>query len=601
VSKSPRALLDAFLGWFIPIALRERSEDEYRRARVAISVAWLMVLVFTVLTITRWAGNNPWGALGNFVLVLVIGAGPFILKRTGRLVLVVNLVLACTFAAMVSIAVTARGAGITAEAVALAEIPLFAMLLAGVRSGIVWAIVSCIATIAIGLLGHFRVISERVPRESVLFLDHSALVVIVATLFLIGLLYERAKDLTLRRIEALESQKRATELARVRAEADAKIATAERLASMGRLAASVAHEINNPLSYVAYNLAFVKESLEPGTELDESARDALDGVERIRRIVRDMQSFTRPDDERTTGVDVARAITTAVKMAEGHTKPRARVTVEIGEVPRVLADETRLVQVILNLVVNAAQAIEEGRAEENQIAIRASVRDGQVAIEVADTGRGIAPQHMDRVREPFFSTKPIGEGMGLGLALCETTVKRYGGSLEIDSKPTGTIVRVRLQIAPDQPGAIASERPPAPTTSAALRILVIDDDVLVGRALKRILGAYDVTLKQNGREALDLLRGGATFDAIFCDVMMPDCSGMDVYDALAVDRPDLVEKMVFMTGGTFTERAAEFRASVANTFVDKPVNAATLRSVLDGLTSRAVARPSQRPSIAKSR
>jgi signal transduction histidine kinase/CheY-like chemotaxis protein len=600
VSK-PRAVLDAFLGWFIPAALRDRSEDEYRRARVAISVAWLMVVVFTVLTITRWAGDNPIGALGNLALLTAIAAGPFILKYTGRLVLVVNLELACTFVAMISIAVTARGAGLTAEAVALAEIPLFAMLLAGVRSGIAWAILSCIATLVLGVLGHVGVIAERVPRSSVLFLDHSALVVIVATLFLIGLLYERAKDLTLRRMEALERQKRATELARVKAEADAKIATAERLASMGRLAASVAHEINNPLSYVAYNLSFLKDSLPPGTELEESVRDGLDGVERIRRIVRDMQSFTRPDDEETSGVDVARAITTAIKMAEGHTKPRARVTVEIGDVPRVLADETRLVQVILNLVVNAAQAIEEGRADENEIAIRASVSNGHVEIEVRDTGRGIAPEHMDRVREPFFSTKPIGEGIGLGLALCETTVTRYGGSLEIDSKPGSTVVRVRLPAAPDRPGAVPSERPPAPAKEAALRILVIDDDVLVGRALKRMLGNHEVTVKQSGRDALDLLLGGARFDAIFCDVMMPDCSGMDVYETLAAERPEPVERVVFMTGGTFTERAAEFRTSVGNTFVDKPVNAVTLRTVLDGVTRRIGERVSQRPGIAKSR
>jgi signal transduction histidine kinase/CheY-like chemotaxis protein len=580
---SLRALVDAFLTWFIPSALRDRSEDEYRRARVAVSVAWLMVIVFSVLTITRWAGDNPLGALGNLGLVIVIAIGPFILKRTGRLVLVVNLELACAFTAMIAIAVTARGAGLTAEAVALAEVPLFAMLLAGKRSGVAWAIASCVATVVLGLLGHYGIIAERVPRASVLFLDHSALLVIVATLFLIGLLYERAKDLSVRRIEALEEQKRADELTKVTAAADAKIARAERLASMGRLAAAVAHEINNPLSYVANNLAYVQEKMPPDTGLDEAICDGLEGVERIRRIVRDMQSFTRPDDEATSAVDVARAVTTALTMAEGHTKPRARVHIDVGQVPRVVANETRLVQVFLNLVVNAAQAIEEGRADENEISIVARTIGARVAIEVRDTGRGIPRELLDKVREPFFTTKPVGEGTGLGLALCETTVQRYGGSLEIESEPGHTVVRVLLP-ATEEHGRVSDPAPPR-AGRAPLRILVIDDEALVGRALARMLGAHRVTVAQSGREALELLRAGTSFDAIFCDIMMPDYSGMDVYAAIAGERPELVSRLVFMTGGTFTERAAEFRASVTNLFVDKPIDAATIRSVLDHVTA----------------
>jgi two-component system cell cycle sensor histidine kinase/response regulator CckA len=177
--------------------------------------------------------------------------------------------------------------------------------------------------------------------------------------------------------------------------------------------------------------------------------------------------------------------------------------------------------------------------------------------------------------EPFFTTKPVGEGTGLGLSLCDGILRRYGGSLELTSGPDFTLARVVLQaehglsvepsVAPVSPATL--ERMMTP-----LRVLIVDDEPLVARALSRILRGHVITVVGSGREALSRIRHGAGFDIVICDVMMPDTSGMEVYDAILEEKPELLDRLVFMSGGTFTERARHFRARVKNAFVDKPID-----------------------------
>jgi CheY-like chemotaxis protein len=247
-----------------------------------------------------------------------------------------------------------------------------------------------------------------------------------------------------------------------------------------------------------------------------------------------------------------------------------------GDVPPVEANDGELGQVFLNLLVNAAHAIPEGNVERNEIRISTSIDgDGWIVIEIRDTGTGVPEAVLPRIFDPFFTTKPVGVGTGLGLSVCHGIVAKLGGDIAVESKVgAGTSFRVRLR-----PGV---ERAKAATPPAAAilpiehhdKILVVDDEVMIGTSLRRLLTRkhYDVTVCTGGREALDLLAKASDFQAILCDMMMPDVSGMDVFEELARTAPELAKRVVFMTGGIFTPRAKAFLDSVPNHRVEKPLD-----------------------------
>ncbi len=247
-----------------------------------------------------------------------------------------------------------------------------------------------------------------------------------------------------------------------------RLQLSERLASVGTLAAGVAHEINNPLAYVLANVAFAMETIDGATgpgagpadgalakampECRKALAEAQDGAGRVRDIVRDLKVFSRADPERRVPVDVNGAVAGALRIVGDELRHRARLVRDLRDVPPVLADESRLAQVFVNLLVNAAHAIPEGRPDENEIRIatRAGER-GSVIVEVADTGRGIPPEQRPRIFDPFFTTRPIGVGTGLGLAVCHGIVTALGGDIEVDSEVgKGSRFRVVLRSAGDR-------------------------------------------------------------------------------------------------------------------------------------------------------
>lgn len=570
-----RSLVAERIDRFIPPDLLRDSPEDARRARLAIGVGFLLVPVFAVLVLVHLANGN-WREAGfNAFLGTVIGLIPFALRATGRFFLILNAILSITFVTLVVTALFARGAGITSATVALAEVPLFATLLGGVRVGAVWALLSVLAGATIGVLGGMHVISDRIPSENAPYDDHASLVVITATLFLVGVMYEFRKDESLKHIATLEEEKRRVELEKIQAVAESEVFRSERLASMGRLAASAAHEINNPLSYVANNLEFLRSAEVLSSEQRDAIREAEDGVARIRRIVGDLGTLSRQEEERVGAVDVVQTLRTALKMAENETRLRARVRTSFDPVAPVCANASRLVQVFLNLIMNAAQAIPEGHVDENEIAVSVKQHGSEwVCVQVKDTGHGIPPDIIERVKEPFFTTKPVGKGAGLGLSLCDGIVRRYGGRLEIESDGSGTSVRVVLQASVEAPAddgpssGVRSNGPP----SRPLRVLVVDDEPLVARAFARILKGHEVSIVGSGRDAVRRLEGGEPYDVVFCDMMMPDVTGMEVYEALMAVRPETANRIVFITGGTFTDRAREFRERVTNVFIQKPID-----------------------------
>jgi CheY-like chemotaxis protein len=273
----------------------------------------------------------------------------------------------------------------------------------------------------------------------------------------------------------------------------------------------------------------------------------------------------------------------SLRMAWNEIRHRARLIKLYGVVPNVEANEGRLGQVFLNLIVNAAQALPEGHAEQNEIRVSTRLHGGRVVIEVSDTGAGISPEIIGRIFDAFFTTKGVGVGTGLGLAICHRIVTDMDGELTVDSTVgKGTTFRVVLPIASQ--AAIEEAAPSAEPISVPGRrgrILVVDDEEIVLRSVQRLLSKeHDVVAVVKAKAALSLCADGETFDVILCDLMMPDMTGMDLHGELSRVAPKQAGRMIFMTGGAFTAKAWNFLADPAREHVEKPFSPTTLRAVV---------------------
>jgi signal transduction histidine kinase len=371
-------------------------------------------------------------------------------------------------------------------------------------------------------------------------------------------------------------------------EIQARLAQTDRLTSLGTLAVGVAHEINNPLAYVLLNLGYVAEELPkllPDPAPDSRASEVLvaleharDGAERIRNTVRSLQTFSRPENETRSPLQISQILDATLPMVANEIRHRARLVKDYDPIPEVVANEARLGQVFLNLLLNAVQALPEDRSESNEIhlSLRSPSPD-RIAIEVRDNGVGIPPQVRGRIFEPFFTTKPVGIGTGLGLTICHGIVTSLGGTLSFESEVgKGTTFRVELPVAVRTIGASAvahvAGKPPAPPKAPSRgRILVVDDEPIVCFSLERLLSPEgDVVALTSARQALSIVREGERFDVILCDLMMPEMDAPVLYDELRAIAPAQAERMVFVTGGAFTVRAREFLESVPNPRLGKP-------------------------------
>jgi PAS domain S-box-containing protein len=334
-----------------------------------------------------------------------------------------------------------------------------------------------------------------------------------------------------------------------------ELARSQRLAAIGTLAAGIAHEINNPLTYILGSLDFALAHPQ-----DDEARAALvearSGAERVRSIVRDLKLLAREDDGDESAADLTadlgRVVDAALGIVDSELRHRARVVRHDVELPLVRANEGRLVQVLLNLLVNAVQAIEGSDPEQHVVRVttRRAVDGLAAELLVEDDGGGITTENLPRIFDPFFTTKPAGTGTGLGLPICHSIVTAFGGTIAIDSETDrGTRVCVRLPFA--EPLLDPMTRPVPTSAAPRRRVLVVDDEAAVARALARMIGdAHDVRIANDGEEALVLL-GRETFDLVLCDVMMPRISGIDVYERVRAEHPALAHRFVLVTGGVF--------------------------------------------------
>jgi signal transduction histidine kinase/CheY-like chemotaxis protein len=395
-------------------------------------------------------------------------------------------------------------------------------------------------------------------------------------------------------------------------DAQERLLIADRLAGIGTLAAGAAHEINNPLTYALLNvdhaLRQMRIAASEGTVLpmgeDEDVLPAMiralelaqDGMERVRSISRNLLTFSRGALDTRSLVDVRAIVESSIQMTMHEIVQRAHVVREFGAVPPVEANEAALGQVFINLLVNAAQAIPEGSAPPRhtvRVATSTSA-EGDAVVEIEDTGAGIPPELLPRIFDPFFTSKAAGTAMGLGLSISHGTVTHLGGTIDVRSTVgVGTSFRVVLPPAKRWRPASAGRLRAATDAPERRRVLVIDDDRQVGEAIARVLrDEAEVELVTEGRVAVDRFASGERWDVVLCDLMMPDCSGVDVYAGTLERAPDAVGSLVFMTAGAFTPRTRAFLENVSRPCLEKPLEAERIREIV-----RRGGVPSDRPSV----
>jgi two-component system cell cycle sensor histidine kinase/response regulator CckA len=369
---------------------------------------------------------------------------------------------------------------------------------------------------------------------------------------------------------------------------DAELAAAERWASLGRVASAVGHELNNPLTYVLAALELVRRDLaalaadgaDISTALSRVAV-AREGAERARDIVRDLKALSIPMEDVIEAVDVHRVLDVAVSTAMHEIDHRARLVRDYGVIQPVSANQGRLIQVFVNLLINAAHAIPDGDAASNEIRIATRMIDAsRVEIEVTDTGCGIPAGDEARLFEPFFTTKSGGTGIGLSIA--HRIITSVGGTISGESRiPRGARFRVTLGVSEQ---SAATPEPVARQAAATrnARVLFADDEPLIRNLARELLAPYDVVTAASGRAAIRLLEADH-FDAVVCDLQMPDLGGVDVYEWILAHKPELAERIVFTTGGVFTERARRFVADSERRLLEKPLDLERMRLVVDAL------------------
>jgi len=372
-----------------------------------------------------------------------------------------------------------------------------------------------------------------------------------------------------------------------------RLEEAERFAALGRLAASVGHEINNPLAYVSMNVDLAVDQLDrflgsgrPGAasaglaSLPALFQECRIGLDRIRDVVKDLQRLSRQSEVRRETFSLNELLDESLSMARNQVEHRARVRKLYGDIGAVVGDRSALGQVLLNLILNASQALPEGRADANEVTLRTYMEGEIVTVEVGDTGAGISPQVLPHIFDPFFTTKAIGEGTGLGLAVSCRIVADHGGRIDVESEVgRGSLFRVTLPIGRvGVEETAAAGKPATPPAVGRARILVIDDFPVLGRTISRALPDHDVTVVSRAEEAFALLEANETFDVVLCDLLMPEIGGKGVFERLKAEWPGLARNLIFMTGGAFTPESREFLAQSPQPVLTKPFTADELRA-----------------------
>jgi signal transduction histidine kinase len=362
----------------------------------------------------------------------------------------------------------------------------------------------------------------------------------------------------------------------------------ERLASLGMLAAGMAHEINNPMTYVLANLEHLSELTADGeltaaasAELDLGLclEDSIHGARRVVEIVADLQALSRQRQDGNAGkASALQTLEACLRMAQLQLRHCAEVVRDFPVEDVWLAiNPQKLGQVLLNLILNAAQAMSVGSAATNKLLLAVSARpDGRGEISVRDTGSGMTPEVAQRIFDPFFTTKGTGGGTGLGLSISHSIIVAAKGEIQVESEPgKGTWFRVLLPLAQSGPTA-------TPSTGVALRglsVLVVDDEPSVLTAIRRMLASCRTSTASSAAEALELVEH-EEFDLVLSDVMMAEKSGVDLVHALRDLKPELAKRVCLMSAGVIGSELMQQVKSIGVPLLHKPLTSQELHLTL---------------------
>ena len=358
----------------------------------------------------------------------------------------------------------------------------------------------------------------------------------------------------------------------------------EKLAAMGSLLASVAHELNNPLSVVTMQADLLSEEMSDQADT-ERIRLISQSAERCVRIVQNFLAFARQTPPQRTDVALNAVVEEAMKLLT-YTLQVDDVDIQLHldhQLPLLWADPHQLHQVVVNLVTNAHQALREtAPPRQLTVATRSDPSRTHVFLEVTDTGPGVPLELQKRIFEPFYTTKPPGVGTGLGLPFCQGIVEGHAGVIRLESRPgSGARFIIELPVEARPAYALAPREPVTPPIVEGKAILIVDDEAGIMSALAYLLNrdGYMVHTASNGRLALEKIAERA-YDLILCDLRMPELDGPGLYHELEQRAPDLLKRMIFLTGDTLSTETSQFLKSAAMPYLSKPFRAADVRRVV---------------------
>jgi PAS domain S-box-containing protein len=363
----------------------------------------------------------------------------------------------------------------------------------------------------------------------------------------------------------------------------------EKLAALGSLLAGVAHELNNPLSIVIGNALMLQTEAERVSHaLAERAQRIQAAAERCGRIVRSFLSMARQRNPQPRPVQVEVLIGGALQLlAYGLRSAGIEIEQTVARgLPSVLCDPDQMTQVLTNLLVNAQQAL-EAEPQPRRVRVSAAPDGDLVLIEIADNGPGIPESLRSRVFDPFFTTKPMGTGTGIGLAVSRGIAEAHGGSLTLAKSERGARFLLRLPRQQASQAIVDEDATPSPTSAhGGRRALIVDDEADVGQILSEMLTALGMRCEvaTSGKMALERIREH-DFDAIICDVRLPDIDGPAVYGWIAEHRPALRARIAFVTGDTLGHASERFLAEAQRPLLEKPFLPADVRRLIDELLS----------------
>lgn len=388
-----------------------------------------------------------------------------------------------------------------------------------------------------------------------------------------------------------------------------RLLVAEKFAAVGQLANGVAHELNNPATWVLLGVRAARRRIAHARSLTGDAlvgelaavekvlHDVHAGMDRIRTVIGDLRTLSRIDRASPVDLDFEEVIRSACQLARPAYLSVARLVLELGGVPSIRGDRGRLGQLVTNLIINAAYAVAQESAQ-HEIVVSTRVEGDHVLFAVEDSGPGIPDELLERVFEPYFTTKPSEVGTGLGLALVRKIAEHHGGTARATR---GTRRGARIEVRLPCRRTTACAAPPAPSihlgpcasvpgaTAVRARILVIDDEPMLLSALGQVIAeAHDVVTALGGEAAREILAHDRDFDLVLCDLQMPNVDGVAIHELLAQAVPELLSRLVMMSGGAVTPRAAHFVEKVQPRMISKPIEIEDLLTLIrDGVVCRA--------------